>query len=97
MCWCCRAEVVEAYGDAIPAYPVETGPFRLTEWRRSSRIVLERNPTYREVRYDAEPNADDADGQALLQKFRGRRLPMIDRVDIAIIVEVQPRWLSFPR
>ena len=88
-------EVVEAYGDAIPAHPVGTGPFRLTEWRRSSRIVLERNPTYREVRYDAEPNADDADGQALLQQFKGRLLPMIDRVEISIIVEVQPRWLSF--
>ncbi|MBA2271420.1 MAG: bicyclomycin resistance protein [Chthoniobacterales bacterium] len=88
-------EVVEAYGDDIPAHPVGTGPFRLIEWRRSSRIVLERSPNYREVIYDAEPNADDAEGQALLQKFKGRKLPMIDRVEIAIIEEVQPRWLSF--
>ncbi len=88
-------EVVESYGDAIPAHPVGTGPFRLTEWRRSSLIVLERNPTYREVLYDAEPNADDAEGQALLQRFKNRRLPMIDRVEISIIEEVQPRWLSF--
>ncbi len=41
-------EVVEAYGDAIPAHPVGTGPFRLAEWRRSSKIVLERSSTYRE-------------------------------------------------
>ncbi len=40
-------EVVEAYGDEIPAHPVGTGPFRLADWRRSSKIVLERNPTYR--------------------------------------------------
>ena len=57
-------EVVEAYGDAIPAHPVGTGPFRLADWRRSSRIVLERSPTYREVFYDAEPDADDAEGQS---------------------------------
>jgi ABC-type transport system substrate-binding protein len=88
-------EVVEAYGDAIPAHPVGTGPFRLADWRRSSKIVLERNPTYREVFYDAEPNSEDAEGQALLQKFKGRRLPMIDRVEIGIIEEAQPRWLSF--
>lgn len=88
-------EVVEMYGDKIPAHPVGTGPFRLAEWRRSSRIVLERNPTYREVVYDEEPNADDKEGQALLQKFKGRKLPMIDRVEIAIIEEEQPRWLSF--
>ena len=88
-------EVVEAYGDEVPAHPVGTGPFRLVDWRRSSRIVLERNPTYREVLYDAEPNADDTEGQALLQRFSGRRLPMIDRVEISIIEEQQPRWLAF--
>ena len=88
-------EVVDAYGDQVGAHPIGTGPFRLAEWRRSSRIVLERNPTYREVVYDAEPNPDDIEGQALLQKFKGRKLPMIDRVEISIIEEVQPRWLSF--
>jgi ABC-type transport system substrate-binding protein len=88
-------EVVEMYGEQIPAHPVGTGPFRLLEWRRSSKIVLERNPTYREVLYDAEPNADDLEGQAVLQNLRGRKLPMIDRVEIAIIEEEQPRWLSF--
>ena len=88
-------EVVEAYGDRIMERPVGTGPFRLAEWRRSSRIVLERNPNYREHYYDAQPNADDAPGQALLQRFKGRRLPMLDRVEIAIIEEAQPRWLAF--
>ncbi|MGH6623257.1 MAG: ABC transporter substrate-binding protein, partial [Burkholderiaceae bacterium] len=88
-------EVVEAYGDEIPAHPVGTGPFRLAEWRRSSKIVLVRNPTYREIYYDAEPGADDVEGQALLARFKGRKLPMIDRVEVAIIEETQPRWLSF--
>ena len=45
--------------------------------------------------YDAEPAADDAEGQALLARFKGRRLPMIDRVEISIIEEEQPRWLAF--
>jgi ABC-type transport system substrate-binding protein len=88
-------EVVEAYGDKMMEHPVGTGPFRLIEWRRSSRIVLERNPGYREVLYDAEPNADDAAGQALLAKYKGRRLPLLDRVEVSIIDEQQPRFLSF--
>jgi ABC-type transport system substrate-binding protein len=88
-------EVVEAYGDRIMEHPVGTGPFRLAEWRRSSRIVLARNPGYREHVYDAEPDADDVEGQALAQRFKGRRLPMVDRVEIAIIEQSQPRWLSF--
>src|SRR6185369_11336413 len=88
-------EVVEFYGDQIDAHPVGTGPFKLAQWRRSSLIVLERNPGFREMFYDAEPAADDAEGQALLQRFRGRRLPMVDRVEVSIIEEDQPRWLAF--
>lgn len=88
-------EVVEHYGDDIPAHPVGTGPFRLAQWRRSSLIVLERNPQFREMVYDARPAPDDAAGQALLARFKGRRLPMVDRVEISIIEESQPRWLAF--
>ena len=88
-------EVVERYGDAIPAHPVGTGPLRLVQWRRSSLIVLERNPGYREVLYDARPADDDAEGQAVLKQLKGRRLPMVDRVEVSIIEEAQPRWLAF--
>ena len=88
-------EVIEAQGELSMQHPVGTGPFRLAEWRRASRIVLARNEAYRDVRYDAEPAADDAEGQALLARLKGRRLPMIDRVEIAVIDEKQPIWLAF--
>ena len=88
-------EVVEHYGSEIMAHPVGTGPFRLKEWRRSSRIVLERNPRFREEIFDAQPAADDAEGQALLRQLRGQRLPLVDRVEASIITEAQPRWLAF--
>ena len=88
-------EVVEFYGDKISAHPVGTGPFKLGAWRRSSLIVLERNPTYRERLWHAEPAADDAEGQAIVAQLKGKRIPMVDRVEIAIIEENQPRWLSF--
>jgi ABC-type transport system substrate-binding protein len=88
-------EVVEAYGDAIMAHPVGTGPYRLESWRRSSKIVLVRNPSYREQRYDESPPAADAEAVAMAQALAGRRLPMIDRVEISIIEEQQPRWLAF--
>ncbi len=88
-------EVIERYRDDLMAHPVGTGPYVLKQWRRSSLIALERNPTYRERYYDAEPNADDAEGQALLARFKGRRLPMIDRVELSVIEQSQPRWLAF--
>jgi ABC-type transport system substrate-binding protein len=88
-------EVVDMYGDRITDHPVGTGPFVLKQWRRSSLIVLERNPTFREMVYDGEPAPDDAEARALLTRFKGRRLPMVDRVEVSIIDEQQPRWLSF--
>jgi ABC-type transport system substrate-binding protein len=88
-------EVIEFYGDKAEEHPVGTGPFKLAQWRRSSFIAFERNPDFREMFYDAEPAADDAEGQALLARFKGRRLPMVDRVEISVIEEEQPRWLSF--
>ena len=88
-------EVIEAHGELSMQHPVGTGPFRLAEWRRASRIVLERNPQFREMRYDAEPAPGDAQGQAILARLKGRRLPMIDRVEIDVIDEKQPTWLAF--
>ena len=88
-------EVVEFYGDKIGEHPVGTGPFRLAQWKRSSKLVLERNPNYREVLYDENPPEGDAARQATAARFKGRKLPLVDRVEISIIEETQPRWLSF--
>jgi ABC-type transport system substrate-binding protein len=88
-------EVVEAYGDKIMEHPVGTGPYRLTQWRRASKIVLEKNPGFRDQFYDEEAPADDPIAQAAVAKLKGRKLPMIDRIEIAIVAENQPRWLAF--
>lgn len=88
-------EVVEAYENEIMSKPVGTGPFRLASWTRASRIVLERNPTFRDEFYEAEPPPDDTRGHEVLTRLKGRRLPLIDRVELSIIQESQPRWLAF--
>jgi hypothetical protein len=71
------------------------GPFRLKQWRRSSLIVLERNPDYRERLYDAEPGGRRRRGPGHPGQPEGQALPMVDEVEISIIDEEQPRWLSF--
>ena len=88
-------EVVEAYGDKIMEHPVGTGPYVLSEWQRSSRMVLTRNPNFREQFYEATPPSDDPAAQALYAKMKGKRLPMIDRVEVSVVQESQPRWLAF--
>ncbi len=90
-------EVVDLYGDKIGEHPVGTGAYRLSEWKRSSRMVFTRNPTYREVIYNEQAPADDPIAQRAVQALQGRRMPFLDRVEIAIVEENQPRWLSFAR
>ncbi len=88
-------EVVEFYGDKVGEHPVGTGPFVLKAWKRSSRIVLAKNPNYRDVRFDETPPEGDARLAASTAQLKGKRLPLVDEVHISIIEEAQPRWLSF--
>src|SRR2546428_4073213 len=75
--------------------PDGTSAFRLAQWKRSSRIVLDRNPNHREHYYDPEAAPDDPVAQEIAARMRGKRLPQIDRVEVYIIEEAQPRWLAF--
>jgi ABC-type transport system substrate-binding protein len=87
-------EVVERYGLDIGAHPVGTGAFRLGEYKRSARMVLERNPDYRAETYvPAGPVPPES--EAIAAALKGRRLPLLDRVEISVIEEQQSRWLAF--
>lgn len=88
-------EVVEKYGESIMEHPVGTGPFRLALWRRSSRVILEANPNFREFYFDGEPAPDDQSGQAILAKMKGKRIPQLARVELYVLEQPQPRWLAF--
>ena len=88
-------EVVEAYGDAsgwVMANPVGTGPYRLREWRRSQKIVLEANPGYRE---EAFPSAGEPSDAPMIARMKGKRLPQVGRIEVAIIEESNPQLLAF--
>ena len=88
-------EVIEAYADAsgwAMANPVGTGPYVLREWRRGQKIVLEANPGFRDVRY---PESSDPADKAIMAKLKGKRIPLVGRVEVSIIEEGNPRLLSF--
>lgn len=86
-------EVVERYGRAFAENPVGTGPFVLTEWRRSSRVVLGKNPDYREEYFSTV--AATPQDIAIAKHLQGKRLPLVDRIEIFVIDEDQTRWLAF--
>jgi len=87
-------EVVEAAGGDIRVRAVGTGPYKLREWKRGSRIVLEANPGYRTLRF---PESADPARAALVASMRGKALPQIGVVELAVIDEDLPRLLEFDR
>ncbi|MEQ1806041.1 MAG: ABC transporter substrate-binding protein, partial [Burkholderiaceae bacterium] len=88
-------EVVQMYGDDIAAHPVGTGPFKLGTWRRASRIELVRNPAFRGQVFEGEAGASDVEAQRIAAELKGARLPLLERIEISVITEDQPRWLGF--
>jgi oligopeptide transport system substrate-binding protein len=87
-------EVAERYGDAFAEHPVGTGPYKLASWRRSSHIVLVANPDFRGETFETAGGEDERD-ERIARHFEGKRLPLVGRIEISVIEEVQPRWLAF--
>ena len=87
-------EVVEKYQPDAGSHPVGTGPFRLAEWKRSHKMVLEANPGYREHVYEADPG-NDPKMIVIYQQMKGKKLPLVQRVEVTVVEESQPRWLAF--
>jgi len=85
-------EVIEAAGPDLRTRAVGTGPYRLKEWKRGSRIVLEANPDYRPIRF---PESSDPLHAPLVRSMKDKRLPQIGVVTINIIEEMQSRLLEF--
>ena len=91
-------EAIEAYGDGsgwAQANPVGSGPFRLVQWRRGQKIVLEANRDYRMETFPPEPPDADPATREIATRMQGKRLPQVGRVEISIIEESNPQLLAF--
>ncbi|MCB1956975.1 MAG: ABC transporter substrate-binding protein [Rhodocyclaceae bacterium] len=74
-------------------WPVGSGPYMLVENDPNSRMVLARNPNYREDRYPCE--GDPEDREAGLLADCGKPMPFIEQVVFAREKESIPYWNKF--
>lgn len=86
-------EGVEKYGPEFIQNPVGTGPYLLTEFNPSLKIIYRRNPNYRENFYPSEGAPGDKEKGLL--KDAGKRLPLSEGIVLNVFLEEQPRWLNF--
>ena len=86
-------EAVDQFGKEFLNYPVGTGAFILPKFEQSSMITYVRNPKFRDKFYPSE--GEEGDEKMGLLADAGKKLPLVDKINVYIIVESQPKWLSF--
>lgn len=74
-------------------YPVGTGPFMLSENNPNKRMVLSKNPNFREDYFPSHGGQEDRDAGYL--SHAGERLPLIDQAVFTLEKESIPRWNKF--
>lgn len=74
-------------------YPVGTGAFMLTENNPNRRMILRRNPNFRDEPYPAE--GDPGDAEKGLLRDAGQKMPFIDQVTFTLEKETIPYWNKF--
>lgn len=88
-------EAIEKYGDEFSRHPIGTGPFTLKpeDWVQGSYLHVNRNPNYHDCYYPTEGSEEDR--AAGLLDDAGKRLPLLDRIEVSMFREDQPMWLQF--
>ncbi|NCN40044.1 hypothetical protein GW916_02215 [bacterium] len=86
-------EVVNKYSEDVGNHPIGTGAYYLKDWIRGSKVVLARNPTFREDTYPTV--GTDEERKDGLLKAAGEKIPFADQLHFSIFKEEQPRWLNF--
>ena len=66
----------------------------LGEYRRSAKIVLLANPGFRDTTY-VPAGAVPPEAVPIAAALKGKKLPLVGRIEISVIVEGQAVWLAF--
>jgi hypothetical protein len=88
-------EVVEAYGDKIGEHPVGTGPFRLASGSAARASCSSATPTTARCATTSSRRPATRGCRPWPRGSRAGACRWSTEVQIAIIEEQQPRWLSF--
>lgn len=86
-------EAVEMFGQEFLNNPVGTGPFMLAkkeDWVRNSKIMLVKNPRFREEKFPSVGMEEDQ--KKGLLKDAGKKLPLVEKLVFHELPEEQPRW-----
>ena len=98
-------EAVDHYGKKFSRHPVGTGPFLFHRWDTDIQLIYLKNPNYWQEFYPEDPGLGEDGSEPYPGYFEdkelgfyedaGRRVPLLDRVELKCYVQSQPKWLKF--
>jgi len=89
-------EVVEHYGRGIGLHPVGSGPFKLKSFN-AHKAVLIKNPSYRKEILTLDAYDEKIHGKYQIKNLKGKRLPMVDKIEYYFFKEKTTLWNSFKK
>lgn len=84
---------LKAHNITLDWYPIGTGPFYLTENNPNLRMVLKKNPHYRQAYYPTTGEKEDKAKGYL--KNAGKQIPFLDKIVFSLEKETIPMWNKF--
>lgn len=89
-------EVVEKYGKEFINHPVGTGPFQIASFSPNlKRLEYSKNPSFRKKLYPTDASEELKEAGYLADA--GKELPLVNKLIVNVMIESQPRWLSFQK
>lgn len=86
-------EVVDHYKAEFINHAVGTGPFTLETYKPNEVLVYKKNSNYWDALYPSE--GEPGDKEKGLLDDAGKKLPLVEGINVRVIVEEQPLWLHF--
>lgn len=87
-------EVVDHYGKDFLNHPVGTGAFALPVFKQTNKITFTKNPTFRKKTFPCDSSEEF---KAVVKENCGKVLPLVDKINLNVMIESQPRWLTFQK
>ncbi len=74
---------------------VGTGPYLLSEWIKAHKIILRRNPEFRDEFYPTEGGPGDKKAGMLVDA--GKKIPFVDEARLTFVKESNTGWMMFEK
>ncbi|MBT6325060.1 MAG: hypothetical protein HOJ35_03765 [Bdellovibrionales bacterium] len=85
-------EAVNYYDNNFSDVMIGTGPFRLTKYVRKSKLEFSKNTNFRSKYF---PSTSAPQHKKIINNYKGKKVPFLDKINVTITNESQTAWLNF--